>query len=75
MGTMEDPDLPKEHHSDPAALSLTDVRPKRNEKRLNIPPRDIGADGMGKERFQGSLVLSVHRRIVPLLGTIRKLRL
>jgi hypothetical protein len=41
MGTMEDPDLPKEYHRDPAALSLTDVRPKLNEKRLNIPPRDI----------------------------------
>ena len=46
---MEDPDLSEKHHGDPASLSLTDVRPKLNEKRLNITPLDIGPYWMGKE--------------------------
>ena len=45
---MEDPDLSEKHHGDPASLSLTDVRPKLNEKRLNITPLDIGPYWMGK---------------------------
>jgi hypothetical protein len=62
MRAMEDPDLPKQHHGHPAPLSLTDVRPKRKEKRLNISPRDIGAHRMGKDGFEGSSVRSSHRR-------------
>ena len=49
MRTMEDPDLSEKHHGDPASLSLTDVRPKLNEKRLNITPLDIGPYWMGKD--------------------------
>ena len=64
MRTMEDPDLSEKHHGDPAALSLTDVRPKLNEKRLNITPLDIGPYGMGKDGLQGSLVLSSHVKMV-----------
>ena len=64
MRTMEDPDLSEKHHGDPAALSLTDVRPKLNEKRLNITPLDIGPYWMGKEGLQGSLVLSSHVKMV-----------
>lgn len=69
---MENPDLSKKHHSDPASLSLTDVCPKLNEKRLNIAPLDIGPYWMGKDGLQGSLVLSFHGRMVLLLGTIYK---
>jgi hypothetical protein len=75
MRAMEDPDLSEKHHGDPAPLSLTDVRPKLNEKRLNITPLDMSAYGMGKDGFQGSLVLSCHAKMVLLLGTIRKPRL
>ena len=60
MRTMEDSDLSEKHHGDPASLSLTDVRPKLNEKRLNITPLDIGPYWMGKDGLQGSLVLSSH---------------
>jgi hypothetical protein len=74
MWTMEDPDLSEKHHGDPASLSLTDVRPKLNEKRLNITPLDIGAYWMGKNGLQGSLVLSSHVKMVLLLGTIHKFR-
>jgi len=49
MRTMEDPDFSEKHHGDPAALSLTDIRPKLNEKRLNITPLDIGPYWMGKD--------------------------
>ncbi len=49
MWAMEDPDLPKKHHSDPTALSLTDLRPKFYEQRLNITPLDIGAYWTGKD--------------------------
>jgi hypothetical protein len=61
---MEDPDLSEKHHSDPAALSLTDVCPKLGEKRLNITPLDIGPYGMGKDGLQSSLVLSSHGKMV-----------
>ena len=57
---MEDPDLPEEHYSDPAALSLTDFRPKLCEKCLDSTPVDIGTDWMGKDGFQGSSVRSPH---------------
>ena len=71
---MEDPHLSAKHHGDPAALSLTDVRPKLNEKRLNITPLDIGPYWMGKDGLQGSLVLSSYVKMVLLLGTIHKFR-
>ena len=61
---MEDPDLSEKHHGDPTPLALTDVRPKLNEKRLNITPLDIGPDWMGKNGLQGSLVLSSHVEMV-----------
>jgi hypothetical protein len=60
MRTMEDPDLSEQHHRDPAALALTDLSPKLNEKRLDSTPRDIGPDRMRKEGFQGSSVHSSH---------------
>ena len=71
---MEDPDLSEKHHGDPASLSLTDVRPKLNEKRLNLTPLDIGTYWMGKDGLQGSLVLSSHVKMVLLSGTIHKPR-
>jgi hypothetical protein len=61
MRTMEDPDLPEQHYSDPAALAPTDFSPKLNKERLNITPLDIGTDWMRKDSFQGSAVLSSHR--------------
>jgi hypothetical protein len=64
MRTMEDPDLSEKHHGDPASLSRTDVRPKLNEKCLDITPLDIGAYWMGKDGLQGSLVLSSHVKMV-----------
>ena len=64
MRTMEDPDLSEKHHGHPASLSLTDVRPKLNEKRLNITPLDIGPYWMGKDGLQGSLMLSSHVKMV-----------
>jgi hypothetical protein len=74
MRTMENPDLSKKHYGDPAALSLTDVCPKFNEKRLNITPLDIGTYWMGKDGLQGSLVLSSHGEMVLLWGTTHKFR-
>ena len=74
MWTMEDPDFSEKHHGDPASLSLTDVRPKLHEKRLNITPLNIGPYWMGKEGLQGSLALSSHVKMVLLLGTIHKFR-
>ena len=71
---MEDPNLSEKHLGDPAFLSLTDVRPKLNEKRLNITPLDFGPYWMGKDGLQGSLVLSSHVKMVLLLGTIHKFR-
>lgn len=64
MWTMEDPDLSEKHYGNPTSLSLTDVRPKLNEKCLDITPLDIGAYWMGKDGLQGSLVLSSHVRMV-----------
>jgi hypothetical protein len=61
MRAVEDPDLPKEHHRDPAALSLTDVCPKLDEQCLKITPRNISPDRMGKDGYQSSLVPSSHR--------------
>ena len=61
---MEDPDLSEKHHSNATSFSLTDVRPKLNEKCLDITPLDIGAYWMGKDGLQGSLVLSSHGRMV-----------
>ena len=74
MRTMEDPDLSEKHHGNPAPFSLTDIRPKLNEKRLNITPLDIGAYWMSKDGLQGSLVLSSHVKMVLLLSTIHKPR-
>lgn len=59
---MEDPDLPEQHHSDPAALSRTDFRPELNEQGFDLTPREIGTDWMGKDGFQGSAVLSSHTK-------------
>jgi hypothetical protein len=61
MRTMEDPDLPERHHSDPAALAVADFSPKLTAERLNITPLDIGMDRMRKEGLQGSAVLSSQR--------------
>ena len=74
MWTMEDPDLSEKHHGHPASLSLTDVRPKLNEKRLHITPLDIGPCWMSKDGLQCSLVLPSHAKMVLLLGTIHKFR-
>jgi hypothetical protein len=60
MRAMEDPDLPEKHHSDPAAFSLTNFRPKLNEQCLNITPLDIRPNWMGKDGFQGSSMPSSH---------------
>jgi hypothetical protein len=60
MRAVEDPDLPEEHHRDPAALSLTDFRPKLYEQCFDSTPWDIGTDWMGKDGFQGSSVRSSH---------------
>ena len=60
MWAMEDQDLLDKHHGYPATLLVTDFSPKLNQKRLNITPLDIGADWMGKDGFQGPLVLSFH---------------
>jgi len=65
MRAMEDPNLSKKHDSDPTPLSLTDFRPKLNEKRFNITPGDIGAYWVGKDGLQGSLVLPFHIGTVP----------
>ena len=62
MRAMEDPHLPEKHHSDPATLPFTDVRPEVNEQCLDITPRDIGPDWMGKDGLQGSAVLSSHAK-------------
>jgi hypothetical protein len=62
MRAMEDPDLPEKHHRDPAALALTDLSPKLNEKRLDGTPLDIGSDRMRKDGFQGPAVRSSHRK-------------
>ena len=74
MRTMEDPNLSEKHHGDPASLSLTDLRPKLNEERLNITPLDIEPYWMGKDGLQGSLMLSSHVKMVLLLGTMHKFR-
>ena len=71
---MEDPNLSEKHHGDPASLSLTDLRPKLNEERLNITPLDIEPYWMGKDGLQGSLMLSSHVKMVLLLGTMHKFR-
>ena len=62
MSAMEDPNLPEQHYSDPAALALTDFSPKFNEERLSITPLDIGTDWMRKDGIQGFAVLSSHRQ-------------
>jgi hypothetical protein len=69
MRTMEDPDLSEKHHCDPAALALTDLSPKLNEKCLDITPRDIGPDRMRKDGFQGNVMkfrgkLSVYKGVI-----------
>ena len=74
MRTMEDPDLSEKHHGDPTSLSLTDIRTKLNEKRLNITPLDIGPYWLSTDSLQGSVVLSSHTKMVLLLGTIHKCR-
>jgi hypothetical protein len=38
MKTMEDSDLSEQHHRDPAALALTGLGPKLNEKCLDSTP-------------------------------------
>jgi hypothetical protein len=60
MRAMEDPHFPEKHHSDPATLPLTDVSPELNEQCLDITPRDIGPNWMGKDGFQRSAVLPSH---------------
>ena len=69
---MEDPNLVEKHHGYPATFTLTDFCPELNEKRLNITPLNIGADWMGKDGLQDSLVLLLHMGMVLLSGTIRK---
>ena len=61
---MEDPDLPEQHHRDPATLPLTDVSPKLNEQCLDITPRDIGPNRMGKDGFQGLRCVRLMAKMV-----------
>jgi hypothetical protein len=69
MRAMEDPDLSEQHHRDPAALALTNLGPKLNEKRLDRTPRDICPDRLRKDGFQGNGIkfrgkLSVYKGVI-----------
>jgi hypothetical protein len=62
---MKDPDLSKKHHSDPAALARTDVRPKLNENSSISLHGILALTGWAKIACR-VLVLSSHEKIVRL---------
>ena len=61
---MKHPNLSKQDHSDPTALSFGHLGSKFHEQRLDIAPRDIAAGGAGKNQFDSALVLPPHDEMV-----------
>jgi len=48
--------------TDAGTFPLADLRPERDEQRLDVAPLDVGADRAGEDQFQRPLVLAFHGR-------------
>src|SRR5438067_10023215 len=46
--------------ADPRSFALGDFRPYHFQHRLNLPPGDIGPDGIVEDRLQRATLLLVH---------------
>ena len=70
MRTMKDSHFIEQDDGDPATLALAHCRPQFLEQAFYIPPLNIGADRMQKDRLERSLMLALHLYMVPHRGTI-----
>src|SRR3546814_7319742 len=57
------------HDRNPAPFALRDLGAELAEQRFNGTPFDVPARGFGEEKFQRSLVGSLHGRMVLVFGT------
>lgn len=69
MGTVEDPHLAKQHHRNPAALSLADFFAQFQQQAFHLPPGDVRAHRPGEDEFKRALVLALHLKMVLFIGT------
>ena len=58
---MEDTNFVEEHNSNAATLAFTDFCAKLLKQRLDIAPLNVRAHRVNADRFERSLVLSLHR--------------
>ncbi len=57
---MKDAPLAEQPHADAGTFPLADVRPQLGKQRLDVPPRDVGADRMAEDSFERSPGCAFH---------------
>jgi len=72
MWAVKDPHLIKQKDRNPAACPFFNFCAQFNEETFHIAPLDIAARRPRKDQFNSSLMPSLHRQMVPFLGTERK---
>ncbi len=73
MRTVEYATLPKQLDQHARAFTFFNLSAQLNEKRLNLPPLDIGTDGAVVEQLQCFFVFALHNKIVLLIDTVSSL--
>jgi hypothetical protein len=67
---VEDPDSTKQNDRNSAARPLTDFATKLMKQGLDVPSRQVGANGTGEDQFKSVLMLPLLASMVQLFGTI-----
>ena len=66
---MKHPNFLKQEDSYTTTFSLTDLTAQFCKERFNVAPLNVSTGWVSKDQFEGALVPSLHRRMVPQLGT------
>jgi hypothetical protein len=68
---VEDADFIEEKDRNATCFALADFRTKANQKRSDVLPGNVCTGGVGEHRFDGLLMRTPHRALVPQHGTAR----
>ena len=63
VGSVEDPDFPKQNDRDQATRPLTDIPTKLLNQGFDVPPRQTAAYGTREDQLKDALVLSLRSNI------------
>ena len=68
---MKDPHLIEQDYGNTTSFAFTQFGTEFFKEALNVPPLNVGADGMSKDRLKSSLMLALHHTMVLQNGTDR----